>query len=198
MKKEFLPYNTVRNNSFKLASSMLKQNYVPDVIYASLRGGCCMANCISEFFKVACPQKNIIFGAVIASSYSGVQSHSSVSIQGWNPEPVSLSGKNILLVDDIFDSGQTINFLVENLISQGVPAQTVKIAVHDYKIFTYKEPHKHVPDFFCRKFVINSLEDDLWIHYSSHELVGLSLNELEEHYFAEDSSLRPVLSPFFC
>ena len=38
-------------------------------------------------------------------------------------------------------------------------------------------------------------EDDRWIHYLSHELVGLSKGELEEYYFKDDPELRPVLEP---
>ena len=39
MRKDFLPYDTVRNNSLKLAHKICKDGFVPDVIYVSLRGG---------------------------------------------------------------------------------------------------------------------------------------------------------------
>ena len=41
-------------------------------------------------------------------------------------------------------------------------------------------------------YVINNPEEDRWIHYMSHELIGLSMEELEEHYFKQDPELREV------
>ena len=46
--KEFLTYNTVRDNGLILARKMYDEGYVPDVIYASMRGGAYLANVISE------------------------------------------------------------------------------------------------------------------------------------------------------
>ena len=52
MIKEFLEYETVRNNALKLANKIYKDGFIPDVIYCSLRGGAYMANIISEYFKI--------------------------------------------------------------------------------------------------------------------------------------------------
>jgi hypoxanthine phosphoribosyltransferase len=38
MRKDFLPYDIVRNNSLKLAHKIHEEGFIPDVIYASLRG----------------------------------------------------------------------------------------------------------------------------------------------------------------
>ena len=51
MSKIFLQYDTVRNNAIKLAHRILKDGFVPDVIYVSLRGGAYIGNVISEYFK---------------------------------------------------------------------------------------------------------------------------------------------------
>ena len=102
-------------------------------------------------------------------------------------------GDKILLIDDIFDSGKTINHLVELLLEKGIPRDDIKVAVHDYKHFTYlKEQLPIQPDYWCRKHIISDPSQDLWIHYMSHELVGLSRSELEEHYFSQDPELRDV------
>ena len=53
MKKEFLPYDNVRNNALKLAHRIHLEGFVPDVIYISLRGGAYLGNVISEYFKIA-------------------------------------------------------------------------------------------------------------------------------------------------
>ena len=52
MKKDFLPYDCVRNNAIKLAWKIHRDGFVPDVIYVSLRGGAYIGNVISEYFKI--------------------------------------------------------------------------------------------------------------------------------------------------
>lgn len=200
MTKEFLPYDIVRNNALKLAHRINQEGFVPDVIYASLRGGAYMANVVSEYFKIARRGKRpVMYAAVVARSYTDVREHSRVMIDGWTYSPKYLRpGDKVLLVDDIFDSGKTINHLVENLLERGVPRKDIKVAVHDYKFFTYKQQQLPIqPDYWCRKFEIEKPEDDLWIHYMNHELVGLGQEELEEYYYKDDPELRDILNPLF-
>ena len=197
MIKEFLPYDKVRNNALKLAHKIYTEGFIPDVIYVSLRGGAYMANVISEYFKLR--RKNVrpvLFAAVVARSYTDVQEYSKVMVDGWTYSPKYLrNGDKILLVDDIFDTGNTINSLVNILLERGVPRSDIKVAVHDYKYFPNKKEQLPIqPDYYCRKFVINNPEEDRWIHYMSHELVGLSQEELEEYYFKQDPELREVFA----
>ena len=58
MIKEFLEYETVRNNALKLANKIYKDGFFPDVIYCSLRGGAYMANVISEYYKILAKVKH--------------------------------------------------------------------------------------------------------------------------------------------
>ena len=195
MLKEFLPYDKVRNNALKLAHKIYNEGFIPDVIYVSLRGGAYMANVISEYFKIARKgERPVFYAAVVARSYSDIRQHDRVMVDGWTYSPEHLRhGDKILLVDDIFDSGKTINYLVEVLLEKGIPRSDIKVAVHDYKYFTYQEEQLPIqPDYFCRKFTITKPEEDRWIHYMSHELIGLSQQELEEHYFKVDPELREV------
>jgi len=171
--------------------------FIPDVIYVSLRGGAYVANVVSEYFKIA--RKDIhpvLYAAVVARSYSDIRQRDRVMVDGWTYSPEHLRpGDKILLVDDIFDTGKTINHLVEILLEKGIPRRDIKVAVHDYKYFTFHEEQLPIqPDYWCRKFEINSPDEDRWIHYLSHELVGLSSGELEEHYYKDDPELRDVLN----
>lgn len=199
MIKEFLPYDKVRNDAIKLGHKILQDGFVPDIIYTSLRGGAYMSNVISEYFKLALKgKKPVLYAAVVARSYTDIKEHDCVRIDGWTYSPEYLRpGDKILLVDDIYDSGRTLNFLVEVLLEKGVPRSDIKVVVHDYKNFTYKETFPIKPDYWCRKFDINSENDDRWIHYMSHELVGLKPEELEKHYYSQDPELKEILSPFF-
>ena len=202
MIKEFLDYETVRNNALKLANKIYKDGFFPDVIYCSLRGGAYMANVISEYFKILAKVKKfhpVLYAGVVARSYSDIAQHTKVFIDGWTYPPENLRpGDKILLVDDIFDSGRTINCLVETLMnSRGIPREDIKVVVHDYKYFTYYNEQLPIqPDYYCRKFEITKPEENRWIHYMSHELVGLSKEELEKYYFKDDPELIEVLDPY--
>ena len=197
MIKEFLPYDKVRNNALKLAQKIYHDGFIPDIIYTSLRGGAYMANVISEYFKLALKDKKpVLYAAVVARSYTDVRQHDAIRIDGWTYSPDHLrAGDKILLVDDICDSGRTLNYLVQVLMEKGVPREDIKVVVHDYKQFTYREQQPVCPDYWCRKFEINTPDEDRWIHYMSHELVGLSKEDLEAHYYNDDPELRDVLEP---
>jgi hypoxanthine phosphoribosyltransferase len=196
MKKEFLPYDTVRNNALKMAYRIYHDGVIPDVIYASLRGGAYLGNVISEYFKIVHHRAHpVYYAALVARSYTGVGASDEVKVEGWTFPPEALrTGDKVLLVDDIFDSGQTINHLARIIMEKGIPRTNLKIAVHDYKYFyDKKEQYPVQPDYWCRKHELSVKDENLWIHYLSHELVGLSREELEENYYAQDPELRDVL-----
>jgi hypothetical protein len=58
------------------------------------------------------------------------------------------------------------------------------VAVYDYKVALYKdEPRLPIqPDYYCRKHVLNSVDDEVWIHYMNHEFVGLTDAEIDQQY----------------
>ena len=197
MNKEFLSYNIVRNNALKMAHRIYHEGFIPDVIYVSLRGGVYLGNVISEYFKVVQRRvRPVYYAAVVARSYTGVQESEEVKVEGWTYSTESLRiGDKVLLVDDIFDSGRTINHLAKIIMEKGIPRKDLKVVVHDYKYFYDKaEQYPVQPDYWARKHELSEKDDSMWIHYSSHELIGLTLDELEEHYYKEDPSLREVLS----
>ncbi|MCX7025832.1 MAG: phosphoribosyltransferase [Spirochaetes bacterium] len=197
MKKDFLPFDQVRNNALKLAARIHADGFVPDVIYISLRGGAYLGNVISEYFKVVKRDgRPVFYAAVVAHSYTDIHQSETVRIDGWTYSPEYLrNGDRILLVDDIFDSGRTINHLVEIILGKGIPRQDIKVAVHDYKIYKYRSEHLPIqPDYWCRLHEIHDPNDNPWIHYMSHELVGLTEEELRTRYYADDPELQSVLS----
>ncbi|MFP4153859.1 MAG: phosphoribosyltransferase [Alkalispirochaeta sp.] len=192
--KEFIPYDSVRNNAIRLAHDIYRSGFVPDVIYVSLRGGAYMGNVISEFFKfVRRGRRPVFYAAVVARSYTDIHQQDRVSVDGWTYTPEHLrSGDRILLVDDIFDTGRTINHLVEIILEKGIPREDIKVAVHDYKIRRYAGERLPIqPDFYCRKHDITEPAKDEWIHYLSHELVGLEPDEIDRQF--PDETIREIL-----
>jgi hypoxanthine phosphoribosyltransferase len=196
MKKEFLSYDIVRNNALKLAHRIYHEGFIPDVIYVSLRGGAYRGNVVSEYFKIVRRgSRPVYYAAVVARSYTDVRKAGKISVEGWTYAPEHLRiGDKVLLMDDIFDSGRTINYLAEIILEKGIPRRDLKVAVHDYKYFYDKEIQLSIqPDYWCRKHELSVREEDKWIHYMSHELVGLSPEELEDQYYAQDPELREIL-----
>lgn len=195
MSKEFVSFETVRNNSLKLARTIYEGGFEPDVVYVSLRGGAYVGNVMSEYFKVVRRgSRPVFYAAVVARSYSDIREQDLVMVDGWTYSPEYLrSGDKVLLIDDIFDSGNTINHLVDIILRKGLPRDDVRVAVHDYKVRTYlPDDHPVHPDYYCRKHVIERPEDDNWIHYMSHELVGLAEEEVSKHY-SEDAEVSEIV-----
>jgi len=196
MRKEFLQFDVVRDNAIKLARRIYNDGFVPDVIYVSLRGGAYLGNIISEYYKIVHKGAHpVYYAAVVARSYSDVAKSDQVKVDGWTYSPDYLRvGDKVLLIDDIFDSGKTINHLAQIILDKGIPRKDLKVAVHDYKYFTDKEEQLPVqPDYWCRKHDVSIHDDVYWIHYMSHELMGLTEKELEENYYQRDLSLKEAL-----
>jgi hypoxanthine phosphoribosyltransferase len=198
MKKEFLPYEIERNNALKLAARIYREGFIPDVIYVSLRGGAYLGNVISEYFKIVNRRgRPVYYAAVVARSYSNVrESTEEIKVEGWTYAPEHLRiGDKVLLVDDIFDTGRTINHLAGIILDKGIPREDLKVAVHDYKFYYDKPIQLPIqPDYWCRKQDLSIHDEDTWIHYVSHELIGLTTAELEQYYYKQDSELRDVFS----
>jgi hypoxanthine phosphoribosyltransferase len=125
MKKEFISPEMLRDAALKLAHKMhTEDGFVPDIIYVSLRGGAYMGNVFSEYYKLVRKQagdRPVFYAAVVARSYENMKLESEVRIDGWTYSPEYLrTGDKILIVDDIFDTGKTVNALVSVMLSKGI------------------------------------------------------------------------------
>lgn len=203
--KEFIPHDVIRDSALKLAYRMYKEDgFIPDVIYVSLRGGVYMANVFSEFYKLVCAKEKrrpTLYAAVVARSRKALipGEEARVIVDGWTYSPEYLrAGDKILLVDDIFDTGNTVNALAKVIMDKGVPREDIKIAVYDYKIPVYKNaaPLPVQPDYWCRKHVLNGPEEETWIHYLCHEFVGLTSDEIDSEF--DDPEVRDILHDIRC
>lgn len=191
-----MQFDTVRNNALKLAYRIYNGGFIPDVIYVSLRGGAYLGNVISEYFKIVHKgSRPVYYAAVVAHSYTDVAQSDKVRIDGWTYSPEHLRvGDKVLLVDDIFDTGKTINCVAQVILDKGIPRGDLKIAVHDYKYFFDKPEQLPVqPDYWCRKHEKSINDESGWIHYMSHELVGLTQEEIDEYYNKQDPELPGVM-----
>lgn len=199
MRKVFIPAGTVRDNAWRLAAKIAADNFYPDVIYIALRGGSNMGNPISEYFKQMRARnpalRRVLFAAVAARSYTGVGEREKVQVDGWTYDPKNLRADDkVLLIDDVFDRGLTVNHLVGEIMNKGVPRGDIKVVVHDYKYRTFLRRHLPIqPDYWCEKHVIRRKHEDPWLHYLSHELEGLTEAEIQEYVAPQDPALARVL-----
>ncbi len=200
MSKEFSTCDMIRDAALKLVRKMhIEDGFVPDIIYDSLRGGAYMANVMSEYYKLMAMKADkapVFYAAVVARSYGELREHSNhVDIDGWTVSPSALKpGMKVLIVDDIFDTGMTVNALVETVMKAGIPREDIKVAVYDYKVPLYKGEDEKLPiqpDYWCRKHVLKRPEDSRWIHYTCHEFIGLTHDEIDEVF--KDEEVRKIL-----
>jgi hypoxanthine phosphoribosyltransferase len=198
MSKEFVKTDDIRDGALKLVHKMYTEDgFIPDIIYSSLRGGAYMANVMSEYYKMVKlkqGQRPVFFAAVVARSYGYLRSQSKVIIDGWTYSPDFLrKGDKILIIDDIFDTGKTVNELANVIMGKGLPREDIKVAVFDYKVIDNpdKTPLPIQPDYYCRKHIIQKPEDEVWIHYNCHEFIGLTSEEIDSQF--EDEEVRAIL-----
>lgn len=153
-------------DSFAFARKIYDTGYRPDLLIGLWRGGTPIAISVHEFFVFK--GHNCANLPVKCVSYAGLAQTNSFAID--LPEKFEsflAPGKKILVVDDVFDSGQTAFKLKELLLNHGC----------DPKIATlYYKPENNrtsiVPDFYLK-----STQE--WIVFP-HELEGLTKEEIVE------------------
>jgi len=194
MDNECIGYNRVRNEGIKMAKAIYDSHFIPDILYVPLRGGAFLANVISEYFKTLLPSTNIIYAGVSANSYNNMKQEDTIHLAGWTYEPHNLKpSSKVLFIDDIFDTGKTLNFLC-NIVEQTVERNNIKIAVLNHKITEENEKLSYQPSFVSYIHNNKKEKQNTWIHYTSHELVGLTRKELSQLFpIDQDEKLKEAL-----
>lgn len=118
--REVLTWDTFGDASRELAQTVVDSGFQPDVVVAIARGGLLLAGSIAYALGAkACGALNVEF-------YTGIGTVL--------PEPVvlppmldegALTGKKVLLVDDVSDSGRTLAKVVDLIGDWGAEVKTV-------------------------------------------------------------------------
>ncbi|MCP2031760.1 hypoxanthine phosphoribosyltransferase [Okibacterium sp. HSC-33S16] len=143
--REVLSWGDFGTASRELAHTVLASGFDADIVVAIARGGLLLAGSISY----ALGTKNC--GSINVEFYTGVDERL--------PEPVllaplldapALGGRNVLLVDDVSDSGRTLALVVGLLEEHGATVRTVTL---------YSKPRTVLePDYVWRR-------TDKWITF---------------------------------
>lgn len=170
MEKTFISAQDLLCDSFALARQVLDSGFQPNFIIGVWRGGAPVGIAIQEFLDYVGIETDHI--AIRTSSYVGVnQQNKVVRVHGLDYIIDNINADDrVLLVDDVFDSGRSIQAILKKLKSKtrrNMPSD-IRIACPWYKPSRNKT--KLVPHFFVH-------ETDDWLVFP-HELKGLSSAEL--------------------
>ena len=135
-----------------LWQKIVKDGFKPDLIVAILRGGYFPAKILSELFG------GINLKTVEISFYKNLERENKPKII--QPIYGSLKGKNVLLVDDVVDSGETLRLAYKHLLKKEV--FTAKTAAIHKKVWS-----RINPDYYVH-------EIDWWVVYP-WELIEFSM-----------------------
>ena len=130
----------------ELAEKIRQSNFQPDKLVAISRGGLVPARLLADFLDI----RNIhVIGVGLYSGIGKQKNEIRVVQDIGNCSP----GEKILIVDDIADSGRTLEFVKNHLAKKSNGTAEIKIAtVH------FKPGSKVIPDYFVQKTTA-------WIEY---------------------------------
>lgn len=168
--KLFITANQLNMDSFRLARQIYDSGFHPTFMVALWRGGTLVGCPVQEF--LAYKGIDVDHIAVRTSRYTGIeQADEIVRIHGLDYIIKKANRTDrLLIVDDVFDSGRTIEALVEKLKEESranTPAE-IKVAAVYYKPKNNKTDI--VPDFYIH-------ETEKWLVFP-HEMMGLEEGEI--------------------
>ena len=153
MKKIYVSWNDVQRQVQELVRQMWQDRWVPDYVVGITRGGLTPANLISQYLGV--PMETL-----------------KVSLRGEEPDCESNfwmqedadRGRNILIVDDINDSGETLNWIQKDWGQSVRWGDNVRVAV----LYDNESSNSlHTPDYSAED--INKAADPQWIVFPWEE-----------------------------
>jgi hypoxanthine phosphoribosyltransferase len=158
MKKVLVTWHQVENMCQDIIRKIQKNNWQPDYVVGLTRGGLVPANLISQYLD--CPMETL-----------------KVSLRDDNSQPESnlwmaedaYEGKNILIVDDINDTGSTLNWIKKDWEEfhpskpepwAGIWGNTVRVAtLYD------NEASYSALDINYSSVIINKMDKNVWIEF---------------------------------
>lgn len=170
MEKRFITAQELLEDSFRVAAKVYEDGFRPQFIVGIWRGGAPIGIAVQEYFDFKKVETDHI--AVRTSSYYGINQQSKeIKVHGLHYIIENANaGDGLLIVDDVFDSGRSIDALIKQLkqnMRNNMP-QDVRVACPWYK------PQNSKVDFEPDYSIHTS---DEWLVFP-HELSGLTPDEI--------------------
>ncbi|HIE34389.1 MAG TPA: phosphoribosyltransferase [Candidatus Altiarchaeales archaeon] len=143
-KCKYYPWDRIWGLSRKLSRKIRNSEFRPDMIVAIARGGLIPAVNLSDFLSI----KDI---ATVKIEHWGITATKDRKARLKYPLSANITRKNVLLVDDLTDTGDSIILALEHL--KTLNPNTIKTAT-----LIHKSTSDYKPDFYAKK-----IEKWLWI-----------------------------------
>jgi len=171
MDKHYITAQQLLEDSFALAMDIFNSGYRPDFIVGVWRGGAPVGIAVQELLELQGVKSDHI--AIRTSSYTGIGQRSrTVKVHGLGYIVDRITkGQSLLLVDDVYDTGLSLEQVIYDLESACNFIPNIRIATPYYKPLNRQAAR--TPDYFVR-------ESNQWLVFP-HELNGLSLEEIRDN-----------------
>ncbi len=171
--KHYISAQSLLDDSFRLGAAVYDSGYKPTFIIALWRGAAPIGIAIQEFLAFRGIETDHI--AIRTSSYSGIDNQArEVAVYGMNYLIKNITHEDkLLIIDDVFDTGQTIQAVIEHLRDKArlnTPGD-IRIAVPYYK--PSRNTSDYTPDYYLH-------ETERWLKFP-HSLEGLSDREIRQN-----------------
>ena len=171
--KLYLNAQTLLEDSWKLGAMVADSGFKPTFILAIWRGGAPIGVAVQEILKAR--KINADHIAIRTQSYQGIDGRQdSVKVYSMNYLVKNVRHEDsLLIVDDVFDTGRSIEAVIEHLrlkARENTPAN-IRVAVPYYKPSRNLTDRK--PDYYLH-------ETDQWLKFP-HSLEGLTADEIAEN-----------------
>jgi hypoxanthine phosphoribosyltransferase len=113
---------------------MHEAGFQPDLVVAISRGGCIPARVICDYLDV------FDLDVIKVEHYHGVHKEKTALLK--YPLSAEISGKRVLLIDDVSDTGDSFEVGMKHLLARGKPAELKTAALHHKTVSSY------TPDFY--------------------------------------------------
>lgn len=184
--KIYLEAQDLLEDSFRLGAQVVASGFRPTMMIAIWRGGAPVGVAVQELLAYRGIETDHI--SIRTSSYHGIDGRSSqIRIHGLSYLIKQVRHEDsLLIVDDVFDTGSTIDAVIRE-----IEAKCRLNTPHDIRVAVpYFKPSRNlterVPDYYLH-------ETEQWLKYP-HSLEGLSVEEVAEHRPALYEILRPALT----
>ena len=171
--KQYIEAQDLLDDSFRLGLKVLDSGFLPDFIVGIWRGGTPVGIAVQELFEHRGIASDHI--AIRTSSYESIEQRGkTIRVHGLNYIVKKAdAGDRLLIVDDVYDTGLSIQAVIEalNRLSRRNAPRDIRIATVYFKPGNNRTDRR--PDYYIH-------ETDKWLVFP-HELKGLTPEEIAQN-----------------